>query len=316
MEGDLLENILITGSTGFIGACLLENLVKENYNVSIIIRKKSNLWRINKFLDKVNVYYCDICDKKTVSDVVDKIQPDYIFHLATYGAYYFQNDDDQIIKTNIIGTKNLVDACNKIDYKAFINVGSSSEYGIKNKRMSEGDLLEPINTYGVSKASATLYCNMISKVLKKPIGTVRLFSVYGRYEDKSRLFPSIILSCLNGENPKLANQHAVRDFIYVDDVVNFMKYVAFNQKIGGKIYNLGSGIQHSIKDVFDKAKEISGADIIPLWGSLEGRKSDTPVWVSDMSVVKKQLGWMPEYSLERGITETIEWFKNNRHLYS
>ncbi|WP_066022709.1 MULTISPECIES: NAD-dependent epimerase/dehydratase family protein [Clostridium] len=309
------NKILVTGSTGFIGACLVENLVKNNFDVNIIIRESSNIWRLRKVINSVTVHYADITDFDKVNKVVNCVKPDYIFHLATYGAYYYQQDDNEIIKTNIIGTKNLVDCCSKIDYKAFVNVGSSSEYGMKSCAMKESDILEPINVYGITKAAATNYCNMIYKTQGKPIGTVRLFSVYGKYEDKTRLIPSVILSCLRNENPKLANKFAVRDFIYVEDIVELLKYVAFEGKIAGKIYNAGSGHQMSIEEMASVIIDECAGNFEPLWGELSGRSSDTDSWEADMSLVYKELDWKPKYNVRSGIKESVAWFKKNIDLY-
>lgn len=311
-----MKKVLVTGAAGFIGACLVEDLVKENYDVSIIIRKTSNTWRLNKIIDKVRIYYCDITNKSELEEVARISKPEYIFHLATYGAYYFQNNDDLIIKTNIMGTKNMVEAFSKVNYKAFVNVGSSSEYGVKKENMKESFFLEPINIYGVSKAAATLYCNMVYKAQNKPIGTVRFFSVYGNYEDKTRLIPSVILACLKDKNPKLANGEAVRDFIYIKDVIEFLKLVVFTEKISGKIYNLGSGVQHSVREMTETIIKESGKKVKPMWGELEGRKSDTLKWQADMSLVKKELNWMPKYNLNQGVKESIKWFRDNRSLYN
>lgn len=310
-----MKRILVTGAAGFIGACLVEDLVLEKYEVSIIVRETSNLWRLNKVIDKIKVYYCDITNKKKLEEIAQKANPEYIFHLATYGAYYFQEENDLIIKNNIIGTQNLVEAFSKIDYKSFVNVGSSSEYGIKNNPMKENDLLEPINIYGISKAASTLYCDMVNKTQGKPIGTVRLFSAYGNYEDKTRLIPSVILSCLKGESPQLANRDAVRDFIYIKDIIDFLKTVAFKEKIIGKIYNLGSGKQRSIGEVVNIIIKEFNEDIKPRWGELEGRKSDTSKWEADMCLVKSELNWEPRYDLNQGIKESIDWFKKNSGLY-
>lgn len=311
-----MKRILVTGAAGFIGACLVEDLVKENNKISIIVRNVSNLWRLNKIIDKIKVYYVDITNKQEVKKAISDINPEYIFHLATYGAYYFQEDEELIMQTNIIGTKNLVEASSTINYKSFVNIGSSSEYGMKKESMKENDFLEPINSYGVAKAAATLYCNMIHKTQKKPIGTVRLFSVYGNYEDQTRLIPSVVLSCLKGKSPILANRNAVRDFIYIKDVIEFLKFIAFEEKIEGKIYNLGSGLQYSIEEVVRMIINESGAKVKPEWEKLAGRKSDTDKWQSDMNLVKEELNWTPQYDLKEGIKETIKWFRENLYLYN
>lgn len=310
-----MERVLITGATGFVGACLTENLVSEGYQINVVARKNSYKWRLQKVINQINVIDIDLCDESAVNQMIKKIRPEIIFHLATYGGYFFQQEIDKIVGTNIIGTINLVNACSKIDYKCFINTGSSSEYGIKNDKMKEIDILEPINTYGVTKSTATLYCQMIAKTQKRPIVTARLFSPYGYYEDKSRLVSSTILACLLRKNPQLASGDAVRDFIFIEDVISLLKTISKASNIGGKIYNIGSGEQHSVAQMVDMIIKESGAKVSPQWGAMPGRKSDTFKWEADMSLVKKELNWEPRFSLQVGIRKTIAWFEKNIGLY-
>lgn len=147
------NKILITGSTGFVGSCLLRSLIERfnGKNIHIFIRRNSNLWRIKDVMKEVNCHIVDLKDKDQVYEIVSLIKPQWIFHCATYGGYPFQTDSNEIISTNFIGTINLLEASIKNGFKAFINTGSSSEYGIKNKPMNEEDFPDPINIYGVSK---------------------------------------------------------------------------------------------------------------------------------------------------------------------
>jgi len=190
------KKILITGATGFVGANLLRKLIDSKNDIHVIIRSTSNLWRINDIIDKVNAHVCDLTNRESVEKLVLKIKPQIIFHLAVYGGYQFQEESLKIIDTNLIGIINLLNACCKIGFECFINTGSSSEYGLKNKPMSENDLLEPINDYGIAKAAATLYCQAIGRRENLPIFTLRLFSPYGYYEGPTRLIPYLIISCL------------------------------------------------------------------------------------------------------------------------
>ena len=111
-----------------------------------------------------------------------------------------------------------------------VNTGSSSEYGIKNSAMKESSLLEPVTEYGVSKAAATLFCQSYAVTENLPIVTLRLFSPYGRYEQKSRLVPSVILAALQKINPKISSRQFVRDFIFIDDVLDAYEAVTQSQK--------------------------------------------------------------------------------------
>jgi nucleoside-diphosphate-sugar epimerase len=310
-----MDRVLITGATGFVGACLTEDLVREGHQVNILVRSTSNLWRLNKVIHDLNIIQVDLCDESGIDKAIREINPDVIFHSATYGGFPFQQETSKIIHTNIMGTANLVNACSNIDYRCFVNIGSSSEYGPKSEPMSEKDLLEPINSYGVTKSAATLYCQMLAKTQKRPIVTARLFSPYGYYEDKTRLISSVIIACLTGQNPQLASGDAVRDFIFIEDTLELLKIISQKSDVGGKIYNIGSGKQHSVAEMVNAIIQQSGANVTPEWGSIPGRKSDTAKWEADMDLVTRELHWQPKFTLESGVSETIQWFKENLDLY-
>ena len=309
------KKVLITGATGFVGACLAEDLVRDGMEVHVIARKTSNSWRLEKIKKLIGIHEVDLCDCEQVDSLLTEIKPENIFHLATYGAYHYQDNWKQTVNTNVIGTMNLMNSALKVDFDSFINIGSSSEYGNKAESMREDMILEPINTYGVTKASAALYGRMLGSNLNRRIATVRLFSVYGYYEEKSRLVPTVILSCLKGEAPALASGDAVRDFIFVKDVIDLIKTVSNSKDICGKIYNAGTGKQHSVADMVNTIISEVGEKIVPKWGTVPGRASDTEKWEADMSLVNKEFAWKPKYSLDEGVKATVDWFRENSLLY-
>ncbi len=175
------NRVLVTGATGFVGSNLVRRLVKEGYEVHILTRKTSNMWRLKDIYSSLIDHKVDLSDKDDLLNAVTKINPNNICHLAIYGGYPSQNEDEKILKTNLNGTINLLSALEGIDYDCFINTGSSSEYGKKEFIMKETDICEPNTVYGIAKLSSTLYCNHISAKENKNIGTIRLFSVYGDY---------------------------------------------------------------------------------------------------------------------------------------
>lgn len=309
------ERFLITGATGFVGACLTENLVKEGNEVHIIARKTSDMWRLNKIKNDIVIHEVDLCDSNGMDNLVKVVQPENIYHLATYGAYYYQNDWRKTVETNIVGSMNLINAVTKVDFKSFINIGSSSEYGTKTEQMKEDMVLEPINTYGVTKATATMYASMIGKNLNKPIASIRIFSAFGYYEEKTRLVPTVALACLKGENPKLASGDAVRDFIFIEDIIDIIKHVSNAKDINGKIFNAGTGRQHTVSEMVNAIIEASGNKVVPQWGSAPGRRSDTNKWEANTDKLVNELQWEPKHSFEDGVKKTVNWFKENFQLY-
>ena len=309
--------ILITGATGFIGANLAHLFVNEKADVHILLRESSNTWRINSILSRLNKQYCDLTDREKTKRVISEIRPNIVLHLAMYGGYSFQSDSLKMINTNYIGTINLLDACIKEGCDCFINTGSSSEYGVKEKSMKEGDLLEPIDIYGATKAAATLYCQVLAKKYNLPIFTLRLFSPYGYYEEPVRLIPYLIISMLKNEKIKLASPYAVRDFIFIEDVLDvFLQTInKKDQILPGTILNVGSDSDTKVIEVFEILKEIVGyqRDF-----AVEGfpRESDKlQVWRANTEKIQKILGWRPKYNLRDGLIKTIKWFRENIHLY-
>lgn len=314
------KKILITGATGFVGANLLRKLIDSKNDIHIIIRNTSNLWRINDIIDKVNTHVCDLTNRENVENLVLKIKPQIIFHLAVYGGYQFQKESLKIINTNLIGTINLLDACCKIGFECFINTGSSSEYGIKDKPMSENDLLEPINDYGIAKAAATLYCQAIGRREKLPIFILRLFSPYGYYEGPTRLIPYLIVSCLKGNDLNLANPDAVRDFIFIEDLIKAYFMIVENKEgvLPGDIFNIGSGEQHAVEEIYEIIKKLTKYTKKPQWEKTENDNREIKnlkIWIANISKSKKSLNWSLEYSIENGLEETIKWYRDHLYLY-
>jgi nucleoside-diphosphate-sugar epimerase len=309
------KKVLITGSTGFIGANLMRKAISAGADVSILTRKSSDVWRIQDKLGDVSQYQLDLSDYECLESVILKIEPEIIYHTAAYGGNPFHNDFRKIIESNYIGTANLVNACRKVDLELFVNTGSSSEYGIKTSPMREEDILEPVNDYGVSKSAATLYCQSLARNKNIPMVTLRLFSPYGYYEGHKRLIPSVILDCFRGENPKIISKAFVRDFIFIEDVINAYIKVLDAKEIVGEIINIGSGKQHTVGDIANTIIELAGEGLAPETGGTPRWSNEPEKWEADITKAKKLLNWEPKYDLTRGLDTTIKWFRENINLY-
>src|SRR3989344_846287 len=158
--------ILLTGGAGFVGSTLLRRLVREAppKKLHVLLQKNSDCWRIGDILKKVSVHFVDLRLPRAVDALVQKVKPRTIFHLATHGAYPAQQyDEKEILATNVDATFNLMRSCLAQGCDAFVNTGSSSEYGLKDKPMKESDVLEPTTAYGTSKAWATLYGQYLAR---------------------------------------------------------------------------------------------------------------------------------------------------------
>ena len=310
------KKILITGATGFIGANITREFLKSGNNIFILTRDTSNKWRIKDILGNIKEYQVDLLNYEKLEKIISDIKPEIIFHTAVYGGFLFQREEDEIFRTNMMGTVNLLNACLKVGFDIFVNTGSSSEYGLKNGAIKESDMLEPITLYGVTKASATLFCSMKAKTENLPIVTLRLFSPYGYYEKQTRLIPSVIISCLKGENPQLSFPEPVRDFIFIEDVIEaYAKVVENKEKVIGAIFNVGCGNQHSVAEVVEHIIKLTDKKVYPVWGNIVNPRNEPQVWQADISKAKNILKWQPKHSLEEELSKTIKWFEENFSLY-
>lgn len=311
------DTFLVTGATGFIGSNLVRELVSLGHNVNIIVRDRKLNWRITDIANKVGIFECDITDPK-LEGIINKIKPDYIFHLSGYGNLPQEDDIHKMIDINLKGTINLLNSLSKNSFKLFINTGSSAEYGIKETKMKESDMLSPINNYGVVKSAITLYCQKEAIRNSLPIISFRPFTPFGYFEGKNRLIPDVSLSALDGRPIKVSSPAHVRDFVFIEDVVNAYIQATKIQHNPGEIYNIGSGIQYSVKDIVEKILKITGSKSEIQWGAVakQARYIEPKKWQADISKARKILHWEPKNTIELGLKKTIDWFKDHKDLYN
>lgn len=312
-----MKKILITGATGFVGANLARRVVKEDFEVHILIRQNSNLWRIKDTILKLHLHQVDILQKRLLKKQLQKIKPQIIFHLANTPLYGGIHPSVRpYIDVNLVGTINLIEACDDIDYECFINTGSSAEYGPKMTIMKEDDICQPLSLYAVTKLAGTNYASYYGRENKKPIITFRLFSPFGPYDDPKRLVSQVIYNALANKKIFLSNPKAVRDYIYINDVADaYIKAIAKAKDYPGEIFNLGSGQETPIEKVVEEILKLTKSKSIIRWGMLKTRPFESKKWQGDIEKVTKAFNWRPKYSLTTGIKETVEWFKKNYNFY-
>lgn len=311
------NKILITGGTGFIGANLVYKFLELNEEVHLIVRKSSNFWRLEPVIKKLHLHYIDLLESSQVIKLLKLIKPEIILHLAAYGCYpRRQKDEEEMVRTNILATFNLINSAAKVGFKCFINTGSGFEYGFKNKPIKESDLIEPTDFYGVTKVFGSLYTQYLGKQHNLPIITIRPFAVYGYFEDKERLIPTVIKSFLINEPLQLSNPNYVRDFIFIEDLVDaYLKAIKKINNIKGEIFNIGSGKEVKIKEIIETMRKITHISIRIKYNQIKSRIKEPFHWRADISKAKRLLNWKPKYNLEEGLKKDIEWFKKFIKFY-
>lgn len=306
----MAKRAIVTGGTGFVGANLVRRLLADGLEVHLLVRVGYNPWRIEALRAHVRLHEVDAGNRQTLRDLLETIRADWIFHLAAHGAYPHQDDVAQMVQTNVVATINLVDAAVRAGFEAFVSAGSSSEYGFKDHAPKEDEALEPNSAYAVTKAAATLYCRYVGQSVGLRVMTLRLYSVYGPYEEPTRLMPRLLVKSLSNSLPPLVDPEVARDYIYIDDV-NDAFVAAATTPHAGAVYNIGSGVQTSLREVVEIVRRLRKLNVEPAWGTMPRRRWDTTIWVANKERAHTQLGWEPRIDLAAGIARMAKWLDDN-----
>ena len=300
---------LVTGAGGFIGASLVRRLLDAQAEVAVLVREDTDLWRLADLLPRLRVVRGDVADPGVAARAVSEARPEAIYHLAAHGGAETQKDAARILRTNLMGTSAMLEACASAPVRLFVHAGSSSEYGYKKEPMRETDLLEPNSVYAVGKAAATHLCRLAATRVPFAVVTLRLFSVYGPWETPTRLIPTILRRCLRGEPLEMVSRTTARDFVYVGDIVQALTATDALVRASGEVVNLGTGIQTSMEEFVAAALEVTGSRSEVRWGAMPARPWDTAVWVASCEKAGKLLGWTASTCLREGLRNSLDWIR-------
>ncbi|MFN8545013.1 MAG: NAD-dependent epimerase/dehydratase family protein [Candidatus Binatia bacterium] len=305
-----MARVLVTGGTGFVGANLVRRLLDDGHAVHLVVRPGSASWRIAELAGRVAFHAVALTDADAVTGVVRDVRPEWVFHLATHGAYSWETDVRRMIETTVLGTMHLVQACLAVGFLAFVNTGSSSEYGWKDHPPAETEALDPNSHYAVNKAWATHFCRYTALAEGAPIRTLRLYSVYGPWEEPRRLIPTLVVRGMAGVLPPLVGPDVARDYVYVGDVCEaYLRVAAVPEQPPGAVYNVGTGVQTTLREAVDVVRSTLGITAEPVWGTMPPRRWDTTVWLADVRRITSLLGWRAETPFAAGFARTVEWFR-------
>jgi nucleoside-diphosphate-sugar epimerase len=220
-----------------------------------------------------------------------------------------------MLQTGVLGTANLLEAVSTIPLERLVHLGSSLEYGPRDRPLLESDRLEPRTFRGAAKAAATLLCQQFARSDHCSVVVLRAFSVYGPWEAGTRLVPTAILAALRHHDMNLTGPGHRRDLVFVQDVVEACLLAVQAEPIAGEIINVGSGRQWANEEIVAQVQAISGQRIRVQAGNYPPSPSDTGYCVADIEKAKRLLGWKPRHTLQSGLEETVTWFRRHLDLY-
>jgi nucleoside-diphosphate-sugar epimerase len=300
------DKVLIVGGTGFIGRNLAEKCVENSRHVACL-GLKNNIDR-TVLSEKIDFLHADIGNKSHLKSVLNNRHFNYVFNLGGYIDHtpYFKGGRE-LIESHLVGLMNLIDCLDMNSLKCFVQAGSSDEYGNAISPQKETLREMPISPYSFAKAAASHFIQMLSVREGFPGVVLRFFLVYGPGQDSKRFIPQIIKACLKNESFKTSEGKQLRDFCYVQDVVDALLKAALSPSARGNIINIASGNPVRIKDVVEKVMTLTGGGR-PLWGSYPYREGENMELYADIGLAKSLLGWEPRMGFDDGLKKTIDYY--------
>ena len=314
-------NILVTGGAGFIGGNFVHYMVNKYPMYKILVIDKltyaGNMETLESVIDKIAFYKADIADRKSVYDIFEKEKPDIVVNFAAESHVDRSIENTEIfLKTNILGTQVLMDACRKFGIQRYHQVSTDEVYG--DLPLDRPDLFfteeTPIHTsspYSASKASADLLVLAYHRTYNLPVTISRCSNNYGPYHFPEKLIPLMIANALADKPlPVYGEGLNIRDWLYVEDHCKAIDMIIHSGRVG-EVYNIGGHnektniyIVKTILKILDKPES--------LITYVTDRKGHDLRYAIDPTKIHNELGWLPETKFDDGIQKTVKWYLENK----
>lgn len=305
--------IFLTGADGFIGSCLLNELIHRKYKVAIILKSSHNIKRIHHLIKNCLVFYGDLYDFDFSCKGLDEFKPNIFIHLAWDKVpNRFHNQITQI-QNNLKLAKKIFSACLTLKITTLISVGSQSEYGYSNDDIDENTLPYPTTFYGVAKLSVYHFFNVLCSQHGIRFVWHRIFTCYGPSDDTHRFIPMVILMLLQKKTPRLTEGSQLEDFIFVQDVANAIVAALECDQAQG-LFNLASGQSYRIKAIAQLIRDRIDPSLKLGFGQVPFRRDQVMKLQASSQKLRTVTGWKPLISLYDGIGQTIDWYAHKLNL--
>jgi len=311
-----MQKVLITGGTGFLGSHITKRLVDNVESITIVttdIRQQTTLKSLGVDVDKINLVKGDVRDFDFLRLLFNEYEFDTVFHLGALSEVKkCQPDPKLAFDVNVGGTVNVLEACRMYGkVKAVVVSSSDKAYGSGEVPYVEGQSLNGVGTYEVSKSATDLIARSFYSNYDVPVVVTRCSNLYGGGDmNFTRVIPNNIRQILDGKSPMIwkGSEKSTREFLYIDDAVDaYVSLVENIDKTKGEAYNIGSGEIFTIEELLNTLLDTMDSDL-----EIEYVDKDFPEishQYLDSSKIKKHTGWIPKTSLFVGLVNSIKSYK-------
>lgn len=302
--------ILITGASGFIGKQLVRKLLINNSSI-ICFDLAFDDGFISEFEGKLEIQTGNLMDAIYIKTLIRNYSPDYVYHLAgsksrTNSLLEFKTSNE----INYLGTLNLFESLLECQNLKLVTIlGTIEEYGHTNSPFKEDSQELPNSAYGLSKLSATKLAMIFFQQFNLPVVVLRPSIAYGPYQGDEMFIPALIKTLIKKQPFKMTAGNQLRDFIYIDDLIDALIKGISCTGLEGKIINIASGTSIPIRDIAIKIAEITKSKENLMIGELPYRNSEIMDYTVDISNASTLLEWQAKIKLNEGLKKTILFYQ-------
>jgi len=318
-----MSKLLITGGAGFIGSNFVRYILNKHKDYKIVnldlLTYAGNIKSLDDIKYNPNYLFVkgDISDNKLVDKIVSDNKIDVIINFAAESHVDRSiTNPDIFVKTNVLGTQNLLEVAKKYKIEKFFQISTDEVYGSLGKTgfFTEKTPLSPNSPYSASKASADLLVLAYHHTFGLNVNITRCSNNYGPYQFPEKLIPLFITNALdNKQVPLYGDGLNIRDWLFVEDHCSAIDTVLHKGK-NGEVYNIGGNNEKTNKYITDTILKYLGKDS-SLIKYVTDRLGHDRRYAIDATKIKEELGWQPQYKFEQAIEKTIKWYLDNKNWW-
>ena len=303
-----MKRIIVTGATSMIGTALIEECIRHDIEVDAVVRAGSS--KTKRLPESARIHQIE-CELEKLEELPAKItgECDTFFHIAWGNTGENRNSSTELQSSNVFYTLKAVRAAHAMGCKRFIGAGSQAEYGPMDvDKISPYSPTNPSTPYGASKLASGHLAGMLCRELGMECIWPRIFSVYGIYEKETTMIASGLRKMLRGEPTEFTPAMQRWDYLYSKDAGRAY-YLIGEKGRDGAVYCIGSGEAHPLKEYILKMAELTGAEETGI-GARPYPQGAVMNLCADTESLQRDTGFVPEYTFEEGIRETITWIRS------
>jgi UDP-glucose 4-epimerase len=304
------KRVAVFGGAGFVGNALVSKLLDLGIRVGVFDNFSTGR---REFLDETSphleIVEGDIADRDRVEDFVQRFGPDAAVILAAVHYIPLCNRDPVLaMRTNVLGTHVVLQACGKAGIRKVVFASSAAVYGIGDNPHDEEEPPAPTDVYGMTKVIGEELCRDASRNYGLRTVVARLFNIYGPRETNPHVIPEIVSQALAGDLLRLGNLEPKRDYIHVSDVADALALLLLSPMSADfEVFNVGTGREYSVKEVVEIAERVLGRKLYIEPDPARMRRSDRLHLCARIDKMVRHFGWRPRVDLEEGLRRLLLW---------